>query len=38
MGRFNRVLRWWLHGWQEFAKVAGGRAEDLVGARPWGDR
>jgi hypothetical protein len=38
MGRFNKVLRWWLHGWQEFAKVAGGRAEDLVGARPWGDR
>ena len=35
MGRVNRVFRWWLNGWQQFAAVAGGRAEDLVGARPW---
>jgi hypothetical protein len=38
MRRINRAVRWWFEGWQKFAAVAGGRAEDLVGARPWGDR
>lgn len=32
------VVRWWLAGWQKFAEVAGGRAQDLVGARPWEGR
>jgi hypothetical protein len=35
MGRLNKAVRWWLDGWQKFASVAGGRAQDLVGARPW---
>jgi hypothetical protein len=35
MGRVSKVVRWWFDGWQKFAAVAGGRAQDLVGARPW---
>jgi hypothetical protein len=38
MGRLGKVVRWWLKGWNEFAAVAGGRAQDLVGARPWDGR
>lgn len=30
-----RVARAWFAGWQAFAGVAGGRAEDLVGGNPW---
>lgn len=35
MRTLGRIIRWWGHGWTQFASVAGGRAEDLVGARPW---
>jgi hypothetical protein len=38
MGRVVKIARWWLNGWQKFAAVAGGRAEDLVGGRPWEGR
>jgi hypothetical protein len=30
-----RLGKAWLDGWQAFAHVAGGRAEDLVGGNPW---
>jgi hypothetical protein len=31
----RRLARAWFDGWQKFASVAGGRAEDLVGGSPW---
>ena len=38
MRRLNKVFHWWIEGWKQFAAVAGGRAEDLVGGRPWDAR
>ena len=35
MKTLKQVVGWWYRGWQQFASVAGGRAEDLVGPNPW---
>ena len=35
MNRLQRVVRAWYDGWQRFAAVAGGGAEDFVGPNPW---
>ena len=31
----TRLAQAWFEGWQKFASVAGGRAQDLVGGNPW---
>ena len=31
----TRLAQAWFDGWQKFASVAGGRAQDLVGGNPW---
>jgi hypothetical protein len=38
VSRLARLGRAWLAGWEAFAGVAGGRAEDLVGGNPWRSR
>lgn len=38
MRAVGRLIRWWFDGWQKFASVAGGRADDLVGGDPWARR
>lgn len=38
MRRVSKAVRWWFTGWEQFAGVAGGCAEDLVAARQWRGR